>query len=238
MARSLGLPIVSTEQALQTVAALLKPSGFDLVQPFPVGLYNHQIRSPLQPLDDLGSEQNLGILIGNTRALWEPFCGALRAQPRLCRAPHPLEQYTEQRVSAAVAALGLRHDVRFAHELGPRLVAMQRLAVLSGLAWLSPSQLCIHPTYGPWISLRAVVVLPLPAPPAAPLLAAPCACDQVCASSAKRVAAEADHPDSWRSHLALRMSCAVGQAHAFSEEQSRYHYCRNERAAVLRLVRG
>jgi hypothetical protein len=40
-----------------------------------------------------------------------------------------------------------------------RLVAMQRLAHAIGVAHLHPgSQLCIHPTYGPWIALRAVVV--------------------------------------------------------------------------------
>ncbi|MGH8586497.1 MAG: hypothetical protein ACREWE_10055 [Gammaproteobacteria bacterium] len=41
----------------------------------------------------------------------------------------------------------------------PRRVAMQRLAHLSGLAYLSPSHLNVHATYGPWIALRAAVVI-------------------------------------------------------------------------------
>ncbi len=36
---------------------------------------------------------------------------------------------------------------------------MQRLAHASGLARLSPSHLSVHGTDGPWIALRAAVVI-------------------------------------------------------------------------------
>lgn len=47
-----------------------------------------------------------------------------------------------------------------------RVLSFQRLAHESGLAFLNPAcHLCVHPVYGPWISLRAVVVLDAPGLP-------------------------------------------------------------------------
>lgn len=42
---------------------------------------------------------------------------------------------------------------------GPGFLPLQRLADCIGLAYLDPiSHLCLHPKFGPWLSMRAVLV--------------------------------------------------------------------------------
>lgn len=62
-------------------------------------------------------------------------------------------------ILVALEPLIPRSEVRWTHDLPPRRVAVQRLAHLSGLAYLSPSHLSAHVTYGPWIALRAAIVI-------------------------------------------------------------------------------
>ena len=54
-----------------------EPSGLDLLQPFPVAVYN-QVVPDAYWLPDFGRPRALGLLIGNTRALWPRFLAALR----------------------------------------------------------------------------------------------------------------------------------------------------------------
>src|SRR5215471_10736462 len=124
-------------------------AGFDLVQPLQVGWYNAQVAGSLK-LEDFGSDSTLALLIGNTRALWPKFLSALRAEPSLLAAPHPLYTYTEQCIRRAAHRLERPWRLRWSHAGGDQLVAMQRLARAAGLAYLSQSQLSVHPEYGPW----------------------------------------------------------------------------------------
>ncbi len=48
----------------------------------------------------------LAVLLGNTRAMWDAFLAACRADARLLQAEHPLDAYVEQRVRAAAGSLG------------------------------------------------------------------------------------------------------------------------------------
>ena len=71
-----------------------------------------------------------------------------------------MERVVREAVAEAIDP-ALEHEVRFSHhtDLG-RLVAFQRLCHLSGMAYLSQtSHLCIHPRFGPWTALRAVVLV-------------------------------------------------------------------------------
>ena len=63
-------------QAIEQVRRECAAAGFDLVQPLQVGWYNAQVTGSLR-LEDYGSAANLALVIGNTRALWEPFLHAL-----------------------------------------------------------------------------------------------------------------------------------------------------------------
>jgi len=156
----------------------------------------------------------LAVVVGNTKALWEPFQEAQRA-PKEAQELDPLDSYVEHKVNAAVEeacrayAISPRDVlVYFSHHTQPgKIVAIQvrqptapasccralelrcaaavlhlclsqlrpvvswpaqRAAHIAGLAYLDGemSHLSIHPTFGPWISLRALVVVQVLQPPA------------------------------------------------------------------------
>jgi methylmalonic aciduria homocystinuria type C protein len=209
-------------------------AGLDLIQPFQVAWYNAAV-DPAYRLADLGRPQALGVLIGNTRALWPHFQAALRVDPALCGAADPIESYVSARVLAALRPLVVRWEVRWAHDPPPRRVAMQRLAHVSGLAYLAPSFLNVHPVYGPWIALRAAVVVDTAGPSGPPpALASPCReCAHACglaferaiAARRNRDATAAGLGDTWRRWLAVRDACPIGREHRYSEAQIAYHYC-------------
>ena len=207
-------------------------AGFDLVQPLQVGWYNAQVSGSLR-LEDYGSPANLALVIGNTRALWAPFLRALRSDPALLSAAHPLYTYTEQCITRAASGLARPWCLRWSHAGGERLVAMQRLAHVAGLAYLSESQLSVHAEYGPWIGLRAALSIDLPGPPGpAPQLAHPCGgCTGRCRPAFDRaIAAITGTVDAaaveqhWRLWLACRDACPTGQQYRYPEEQILYHY--------------
>jgi len=81
--------------ALATLAA----AGFDLAHTFDAAL---AARAP--GLAVLGGSPRVGILVGNTRALWPPFQAALHADPALAGDPDPLDRYCEQVLTAGFPA--------------------------------------------------------------------------------------------------------------------------------------
>lgn len=228
---------------LTELRATCTEAGFDLVQPLQVGWYNVQVEGDLKLLD-FGSPAHLGIVIGNTRALWARFIAALRAEPALLLAEHPLQTYTERTLTAAVARLSVPVSLRWSHTGGAGLVAMQRLAQAAGLAYLAESQLSVHAEYGPWISLRAALSCALPGPSGpAPVLAHPCgSCAARCRPAFARACAglrgapsARDVQEEWQLWLACRDACPTGRAYRFGEAQIRYHYLK-DRSELRRQV--
>jgi cyanocobalamin reductase (cyanide-eliminating) / alkylcobalamin dealkylase len=226
-------------------AASLAPLGFDLVQPCRVGWYNDLVDGDLR-LEDWGSPHNLALVVGNTRALWQPFLAALAREPVLLERGDPLNRYTEREVQRAAHALAAPYATRWAHDTGSGLVAMQRLAHVSGLAYLSASHLSVHPVFGPWIALRAVLTFPRPGPDVPPALQHPCGdCRSHClpaferalrasarhralqvgeGSNAPQIPAPASMEAEWRAWLACRDACPTGRAFRYSDPQIEYHY--------------
>jgi methylmalonic aciduria homocystinuria type C protein len=227
------------------IAARVAPecaaAGFDLLQPFRVEWYNGAVEVGHR-LPDFGRPGALGLLIGHTRALWAPFVAAIRRDPDLRDDPNPLERYTEERVGTALRSLSQLWEARWAHEPPPRQVAMQRLGHVSGLAHRSAAFLNVHPVYGPWIALRAAVVVDVDGPSGpAPDPPCPCTdCPHACVPQFERAAAALrqrgfDQPglgETWRLWLAVRDACPLGREYRYGEEQIAYHY-RNDRTGLF-----
>ncbi|MGE0548386.1 MAG: hypothetical protein AB7O24_02355 [Kofleriaceae bacterium] len=191
--------------------AKLADAGFDLAHPFDV-----RDAAKLPGWDVLSSGPRLGLLIGNTRALWPRFVAALH-DGRLAGELNPLERYTERTIEAEFPTSSpLYVHRRYAGAFLP----FQRLAIATGLGALAPSQLVVHPIYGPWFALRAVVTLDGEPPQRQPI-AQPCACDATCAEALAN--AVATTTPSWRAWLAVRETCAL-RAWRYSDEQIAYHY--------------
>lgn len=198
-----------------TAIALLAEAGFDLVHPFDAHVIAREpglaaLADPARPC---------GWLVGNTRALWPRFLAARATDPELAASRDPIECYVERTCAQISDARVLYAHRRYSGTFLP----FQRLAVAAGLGTLSPSQLVIHPVYGPWFALRAVVltagtpttrVLPPPA----------CDCADRCAAAFAR--AREVHA-TWRDWLAVRDACCVGREHRYADDQIEYHYTKS-----------
>jgi len=196
--------------------ASLAMAGFDIAHRFDV-----RAAARLPGLSLLAGDARLGILLGNTRALWPPFQAAL-ADPTLAAERDPLDRYTERSIDAAFAPAaprGIAPRVLYAHRrYDGAFLPLQRLAAVTGLGALSPSNLVIHPTYGPWFALRAVVVLEGEPPVCAPI-AQPCGCDASCRDRFEHAQGSGD-PRDW---LAVRDACSL-RAWRYGDDQIRHHY--------------
>ena len=202
-------------------------------------------------LDDLGRPGHLALVIGNTRALWDPFLAAVRVHPRLMESAHPLNDYVEMVVNEALEAPGLVAAARYAHR--PPVFSVQRLAHVAGMVARAPVQLCAHPVHGTWLGLRAAVVLPLRGPQRRPPEPGPCgACPAPCVApfeaavealrSTSRYHDTVEQPQSevYRRWVAFRDACPVGLESRYREAQIRYHYTRDRqtlREEVERVAR-
>lgn len=203
-------------------------------------------------LPDLGSS-GWGLLVGNTKALWPHF---LRAYEQGQGLEHPLDHYVERAVQTAAKRLGSRHWTAFSHTVVPRPFPIQRLADEIGFAQLGPAHLSVHPTYGPWIALRAIIVCELEEhdwPPEAANLRKPCdGCAAPCTQAlqnalipSKTAAPEAKphipprqlSPDGAR-WLAVREACPWGSEHRYGDDQIVYHYDKNDRVLSIERSRN
>jgi methylmalonic aciduria homocystinuria type C protein len=235
------------------LAARLAPAGLDLVRALDARRYDAAVAPEFRLPRPGGREARLAVVIGSSRAFWEPFLAWLRGQPSVLEHPDPIDRYTVQVVTAALAEIGVAHEARFSFEPPPRRVAMQRLADVAGLAALTPAMLCVHPTFGPWIALRAAVVFdvapPDDLPPAPPLACHDCAtrctpalerAQQAVAARANGSAAEIERsggdpvaPD-WTLWLAVRDACPLGREHRYPDPYLRYVYTKDR--GVLRAA--
>lgn len=206
---------------LADLKAWLTHAGFDIAHPFPA-----KTVAALDPAFASLGRGSVGVLVGNTRALWPNVLAARANAPAASRA-HPVDSYTE--TSMRACAVDWKAEAIYAHapDESGRYVPFQRLAVAVGLAALAPSQLLIHPTFGPWFALRAVLLLDGIEPPLAPRVSLPCACtDHGCVQAFDHAMA---HPDDWRAWLAVRDACPIGRAYRYDDDQLAYHYTKDPR---------
>jgi methylmalonic aciduria homocystinuria type C protein len=241
---------LSANQILSDLRATLQPAGLDLVHNFQVGTFNAEVETNYQ-LPDFGSTKSLGVLVGNGSALWRPFLRALGEDPGLAENPDPINAYVEQICLRAVEPLNLDLHIRYAHDVGDKLVPMQRLAHLSGLAHLGPAQLNVHREFGPWLALRAVILFDVPGARSKPAPDFCTACDKPCLVALEYALAQTENtecadpnyadPDytniknNWQAWVAVRDACPMGQDHRYTEDQIRYHY-EKDRNFLRRLI--
>jgi hypothetical protein len=192
--------MVTAVDALATLAA----AGFDIAHTFDAAA---AAREP--GLAALAGRGRLGILIGNTRALWPKFLAAHRiiAQCRSARALHRADD------RSCVSRRGLLR-----HLATPFPVSAANRRHWPERALLN--HLVIHPIYGPWFALRAVVVTDGDPPGRRPI-AQPCQCNAACRERFER-AQQSMEPDDW---LAVRDACSL-RSWRYTDEQVRYHYSR------------
>lgn len=214
------------EQVIAVLSRTCARGGIDLAAACRAGAYNARVAEEYR-VPDFGEPRSLVVILANSRALWAPFIAAWKANA-LAGDADPLDGYVEELVGRAVSELQLRTEVRFAHEAPPRRVAIQELARLAGLAALSPAHLSAHPDFGPWIGLRAAVVVDCLGPETTPIEMPCAACEAPCERVLEQVLeAGADSERDWRQWVAIRDACPWGVEHRYGDDQLRYHYTKD-----------
>lgn len=210
----------------------LRALGIDLFSTFDVATYNERVaRKPVSPLPSFGRGGALGVVIGNTRAMWPWFLAAHRARRALQKTSDPLDAFVADAVTNAVREIDTPSEIRWSTDAGARLVSMLDLAEVSGLARRGPAHLAVHAEHGPWFALRAAVVFDLEAPAAISAPPDPCrSCSAPCVPAMQRALDATQVPDaaaiatSWRRWVAVRDACPVGRGSRYSDDQIQYHY--------------
>ena len=223
------------QDSILAFALRCREAGFDIVHPFSVAAHNAAGTPPAQQLGTFGRQRPLGLIVGNTRYFWRVFREAVDADPKLRNAVNPIDEYTEARIGFATAALGRSTLVSFVHVTDPAPLPIQRMAQSGGLAFLSPSHLSIHPTYGPWIAFRAAIVVDDDElPPASAPGDSPCTgCSRPCLPALEAAVASTRDPtvtslgEAWPLWAKVRDVCPVGRAHRYGDDQIRYHYSKD-----------
>lgn len=207
----------------------LRDAGLDVSNAFTVD----ENIDALFPFPRFERNTCLALLIGNSKALWEPFVAWVREHTDL---EHPLQRYVETVIPATLRAAGApSFEVFFSHRLDyaghtrVQAVPMQRIAGASGAATLGPAHLSVHPDHGPWFAIRAIVVLDAAAPERPNVeLREPCAsCTAPCKQALQRALAFAGAGSverNWQAWLAVREVCPASPEARYSDAQIRYHY--------------
>ncbi|MCA9513481.1 MAG: hypothetical protein KC635_00905 [Myxococcales bacterium] len=220
---------------LAAFAARVGEHGFDLCAAGSVAWYQRRVAAE-HALPDLGRDDALVIVVGNSRALWERFTAAYRGSESLRATRDPLDTWTADVVTtAAREALGdVRWEVRYPWEAPPRRVAFQRLADAVGLAQLGPVY-CVHAEHGPWIALRAALVVDVPGPEALGPVERPCegCAERPCEPALREATAAAQEAADLRPWLRVRDACPRGRDSRYGDDQIRYHYTRDRGALDL-----
>jgi epoxyqueuosine reductase QueG len=201
-------------------AAALDAAGLGLRAALPIARYDAAVPEPWRSAALHPRARSAVVIASGGRALWDAFARA----PEFGAVADPLDAYTRRVTEAAAAEL----DASFAQRADERrpaggaiaLFAFERrggvyadfveLGRLAGLGASSRLRLLLHPIYGPWMSLRALVLMGAEWEVGAPLAFDPCRdCPAPCA--------EASTPE------AARRACVVGPEHVYGDAALAHH---------------
>jgi len=234
---------------LQAISAALAPHGLNLIGTATVAAYETLMPPQYHVASFLPQAKTL-IVIGNGGGgFWAGFRAYCHARPGyLQERAHPLDDYTVEMIENALAPClqqsGAVYRYLYPFRFCTEPVSFMHLARAAGLAGPSILGVVIHPEYGPWLALRAALLIDqdLYAPPTAPGFD-PCptcrerACMAACPASAVSAEKGWDIPACVRHRLRLpgdctnhchaRYDCVYGRAHRYPPDELQYHQQRS-----------
>ncbi|MGH7340383.1 MAG: hypothetical protein ACREKH_07825 [Candidatus Rokuibacteriota bacterium] len=230
----------------------MAPFGLNLIGVASVAAYDGQVGSARGLARHLDGAESV-IVIGNGGgAFWGAYRRFCAARPRYEQRPDPLDDFTREVVDAACAPLARQTPMHVLYPFGfaQDPVSFSRLAALAGLGRESLVGVLVHPVYGPWIALRAAVLVrarldagrpadgfdPCPSCSERPCIAAcPGGAVEATGWNVPRCGAHRGRPDdpcAARCHA--RVACVLGPEHRYPEEALAYHQ-RRAREPLLRF---
>src|SRR5262245_1233162 len=149
------------EVILDQLRSLLAPAGLNLVGATAVAAYDAVVPARWS-LGQQAPDARTAVVIGNGGvAFWEAF---LRHRAGKSPRTDPLDAFTRAIVTDAVGALSadVRRMARLVvpFELRPIALSFVHLAECAGLGRTSLLGILVHPEFGPWMALRAALLLP------------------------------------------------------------------------------
>jgi hypothetical protein len=201
----------SGSDACQRFASLLDEAGLGLRASLEIERYDAAVPEAWRSRQLLPGARAAIVVASGGRSLWDAFSRS----PEFETSPDPLDAYTRRVTEVAASFLeeaGNPSRVLLAFEqrggVYADFVALGRLA---GLGAPSRLGLLLHPVYGPWLSLRAIVLTRASWERAGEQVEFdPCpGCPAPCAVASPGVAA--------------RRACVIGPEHAYSEAALAHH---------------
>ena len=189
-------------------AAALDAAGLNLRAALPIARYDAAVPETWRSAALLPDARSAIVVASGGRALWDAFSRA----PEFGGTAHPLDAYTRRVTEAAVAELDDCALALLAFERRDGVYAdFVELGRLAGLGAPSRLRLLLHPLYGPWMSLRAIVLTSVEWERGAPLAFDPCRdCPAPCERAGPDLAAR-------------RRACVVGPEYTYSEAELAHH---------------
>ncbi len=237
---------------LQDITAALTPVGLNLIGTTARADYEALVPSQYH-INQRFPEAETIVVIGNGGgAFWKHFRAYVETRPGyLQQHEHPLDDYTVEVIGAGLAPLldevRLRYRLIYPFQFFSGLtVSFRHLAQAAGLAGPSILGLQIHPTYGPWMALRAAILIdqnlkalpalsvpavaqgfdPCPTCVERPCLAA-CPAQAISAEKGWDVPSCAQHrlhvPTDCIDRCHARYHCVYGREHRYPEDELEYH---------------
>ena len=224
------------------VVARLADAGLALTGSIPIAEYDALV-PPSWRSAVLAPGARSALVVGNAgRALWEHFT----VSPERALAEDPLDAYTRRVLGEAAGALAPEPAIGFyADRREGVYLPLVALAQRAGFGSPGRVGVLIHPVYGPWIAIRAVMLVAEALPFRAPTPFDPCTgCPAPCASACHGRVVGPRGVDPAACHQArltlsacalacdARSACVVGPEHAYSAEQIAHHSRIRRRGAV------
>ena len=209
-----------SKRAEQAMRERLSNSGFDILHPFSLESLDASI---LRSLSIEDPSRKMGYLVGNTRKVWDCFIGWLTERSDWSEIDDPLDTFAQETIERCV---GIGASIFWTRETEQYIVPVQRMAHQVGLAYLSAGQFNIHPHFGPWFALRAVVILSGEAAPNPPISNP--STNEIETESATLFNRLLESQATWQEWLSLRDLYDVGRMYRYSEAQIQYHYTRDK----------
>ena len=240
---------------LSRLEAALAVHGLNLVGATALRSYDALVPAE-HALADLLPGAESAVVIGNGgRAFWDAFRPSAADVPTSRRLPDPLDAFTQLVVEEAVRPIlgGLPSRFVYPFRFPGDPVSFVQLAECAGLGRRSLLGLLVHPTFGPWIALRAAVLLPFVIEAARPAAGFdPCptcverACVPACPAGAisdggwdipRCAAHRLRDEDGCGARCHARFDCVVGREHRHTADELAYHQGR-ARGALAAFVRA
>ncbi|KAK8803437.1 hypothetical protein WA158_001131 [Blastocystis sp. Blastoise] len=231
---------------LQSLKPLLAKRGFTICEPFIIQDYNKLMQQQYY-LPTYETNQCFGIAIGNNKDLWKEFIKYIDLHSTLIKESDPLDVYTKEMIEQSMNEVSktvsnCQYTIRYSYDTNiEKVVSMTKIAYISGISAISPkSYLCIHPLYGPWIAMRAVIIInqesTFPPPTILnssfedPRIEDECGkeVENICKTVLNESNTKYMPRQVWLKWLNMRLKYQYGQEWMYSPYQAIYHYSKRK----------